>query len=397
MAAVRPQESAVGRAAEQSEAPVDSDTAIENLKGMLLVSSLQEHHAHLDKALTADEVPNPTGDLMGAIEAWIAAESRGVFGFDEMQNRAESAIEQLLLSGTTRIRTHVNVGASDPDLRNLRAVHEARSVFAHLLDIEVVALMHSPLAGSEGADNRRVLDKAIEFGVDLIGGCPHLESDGQGVIDHVLSTALEADLGVDLHVDEGLDPEMLTIELLCRSVLDRGFPLPVTASHCVSLSMQTLDRQSQLATRIASAGIRIVALPQTNLFLQGRDHPQGMPRAIAPVRLLLDHGVAVSAGGDNVQDPFNPMGRNDPLEAASLLVIACHVDPLEALRAVSSNPRQGLDSLGVLIGQPADFLAIDASSVREAVAAAPATRATIRRGRVVARTVVEREVEGLRA
>ena len=44
-----------------------------DLGGWLLLPAMAEPHAHLDKALTADMVPNPKGDLMGAIDAWIAA------------------------------------------------------------------------------------------------------------------------------------------------------------------------------------------------------------------------------------------------------------------------------------------------------------------------------------
>jgi cytosine deaminase len=370
----------------------EPEMGIEQFDGMLLLPALQEHHAHLDKALTADKVQNPSGDLMGAIEGWIEAESAGVFDVDEMQQRAEAAIEQLIHAGTSRIRTHVNVGASDPDLRNLRAVHAARQTFANFVDIEIVALMHSPLAGSRGAANRVALDKAIEFGIDLIGGCPHLEADGASMIEHVLATARHAGLGLDLHVDETVDPDMLTIESLCRSILEQGFDLPVTASHCVSLAMQSLETQVRLASMIAAANVRVVALPQTNLFLQGRATPQAMPRAIAPLKVLADHGVRIAAGGDNAQDPFNPMGRNDPLEAASLLVVASHLDPRDALQAVSSDTLLRGSKRSDLIGRPADFLAIDALNVRQALANAPATRATIRRGQVIARTTVSTQI-----
>lgn len=366
--------------------------SVADMAGLLLLPALQEHHAHLDKALTADTVPNATGDLMGAIRAWVAAEDASVFDEDEMQQRAEESIRDLIHAGVARVRTHVNVGASDPHMRNLRAVDAARRSFADLIDVEIVALLHSPLAGHDGVDNRRSLDAAIEFGVDLIGGCPHLEPNSEAMIDHVLRSAESAGLGVDLHVDEGLDPNMLTIETLCRSILDSGFPSPVTASHCVSLTMQTLDKQKQLAGLIASSGVRIVALPQTNLFLQGRDHPQAMPRGIAPLRVLADHGVDIAAGGDNVQDPFNPMGRHDPLETASLLVIAAHMDPLDAFDAVSTQPVPRSASFRGLIGQPADFVAVPAHNVRASLALGPAARTTIRRGRVIARTTMERHL-----
>ena len=91
----------------------------------------------------------------------------------------------------------------------------------------------------------------------------------------------------------------------------------MTASHCVSLGMQPVERAAGDAEAVAAAGIAVVALPATNLYLQGRDHQQAMPRGLTAVRALLDAGVTVAAGADNLQDPFNPMGRACPFETAA--------------------------------------------------------------------------------
>ena len=357
-------------------------------EGWLLLPAPGEPHAHLDKALTADKVPNPKGDLMGAIEAWIDAAERGVFGFDEMLGRADEALDKLTTNGVAFVRTHVNVGDSDPDLVHLRAVTAAAARHAGRVSVQTVALMHSPLAGPEGAGNRAALRAALDAGAGLVGGCPHLEADGAGMIDVALDAAREFGVPVDLHVDETLDEGMLTLEILARKVIDTGFPHRVTASHCVSLSMQPVAVQRRVARLVAEAGIAVVPLPQTNLFLQGWDHPTATPRGIAPVQLLLDHGVTVAAGADNVQDPFNPMGRSDPLETAALLVMAAHVSPEIAYDLVSNAVRRvaGLAEVDLAVGSPADFLAIDAPSLRAAVADAPAARASIVGGRPVSVT-----------
>lgn len=372
----------------ESSIVVGPDVDVVDLGGWLLVTGFVEPHAHLDKVLTADKVPNPRGDLMGAIEAWVGAAERGVFDEDEMTERAIVALDKLVRSGVTAVRTHVNVGASDPGAMHVRAIQTARREMAHLVDVQTVALMHSPLAGPDGAANRAALRNALDLGVDLVGGCPHLESDGAGMIAEALAAATDAQVPVDLHVDETLDPDSTTLVELARQVIDRGFDLGVTASHCVSLSMIEADGQAATARLVAEAGVSIVALPQTNLFLQGWDHPRATPRGIAPVGLLADHGVEVAAGADNVQDPFNPVGRSDPLETAALLVMASHVSADRALDMVSSAGRRvlGLPRGGISVGAMADFVAIDAASVRHAIADAPVSRRTFRRGRPTAVT-----------
>jgi len=366
--------------------PLPAGATIDDLGGRLLLPALGEPHAHIDKALTGDSIPNPKGDLMGAIEAWIAAEDRGQLTHDDMVARATAALERLLLNGTTAVRSHVNIGGST-GASYLRAVKEAVKRFDGLMDIQLVALTHQPISGSDGAHNRAALLEAVELGIDLVGGCPHLDPDPQGLIDNAIRVATEAGIGIDLHVDETLDPNMLTLPMFARAVQETGFPHPVSASHCVSLSVQPLDVQKSVAREVAAAGISIIPLPQTNLFLQGWQHPVSMPRGITPIDVLRDHGVRVAAGADNVQDPFNPMGRSDGLETAALLVMAGHQLPDVAMDLVSNSVREviGLGRVEMRVGDPADFVAITAPSVRGAMADAPRDRMVFRHGRLVAR------------
>lgn len=373
---------------------VEPDDDVVDLRGGLVLPAMVEPHAHLDKALTADRVPNLTGDLNGAIEAWIAAAGRGEFGVDEMTERAFRALEKLAFSGVTLVRTHVNVGVGDPEFVNLRAVRAAADQMAGLVDVQLVALMHSPLAGDDGRENRRLLSGALEIGVDLVGGCPHLEPDGVGMIDTVIAAANEAGIGLDLHVDETLDASVSTLSDLARRVRDSGFDGRVNASHCVSLSVQPIETQLRVAREVAEADVSIVTLPQTNLFLQGWGHDVAMPRGITPIDVLREAGVVVAAGADNVQDPFNPVGRSDPLETAALLVMAAHQIPDNAFEMVSDDARRVLGEAraGVAIGDRADLVVVEATTLREVLADAPATRRVFRRGVEVAVTTTTRRL-----
>jgi cytosine deaminase len=368
-----------------------------DLAGRLLLPAMVDPHAHLDKAGTADLAPNLTGGLLGAIDAFVAAMERGEFDVEGMVERAVRAIEQLVLAGVTAIRTHVNVGEEVGTL-HLRAVRAAAQAFADSIDLQTVALVHSPVTGAAGAGHRRALAAALAEGVDLVGGCAHLDTDPTASIDVLIDAASDAGVPLDLHTDETLDPSVLTLRDVARRIRDRAFPHPVTASHCVSLSVQPLDVQRSVAAEVADAGIAVIPLPQTNLYLNGQDHPVSTPRAIAPIAVLRDAGVLVAAGADNLQDPFNPVGRADPLHTAALLVTSAHQQPDDAYGHVSNDARaaMGLARIAFAIGDPADLVAVAATSVRAAIAEAPADRIVLRGGRVVARTTVEREVLGRR-
>lgn len=365
----------------------DARSTSGGLDGWLVLPALAEPHAHLDKALTAERVPNPAGDLMGAIHAWVAAGQAGLLTQEDLAARAAAALDKLLVNGVTAVRTHVDCGAGI-GAASIATMVEVRSRYADLMDIQLVALMHSPMTGPDGAANRDALDAAIEAGVDLVGGCPALEPDGPAFIGYALDIATAAGLPLDLHVDETLDVDTLTLRSLARQVMDRGFPHRVAASHCVSLGMQSPETQAAVAAEVAAAGISVVTLPQTNLFLQGRGHPTATPRGLTAIAALLHAGVTVAAGADNVQDPFNLVGRSDPLETAALLVMAGHLLPDDAYALVSNSVRatMGLPTVTMKAGDPADLLVIDAPSIRGAIADAPARRRVYRQGRLVARS-----------
>ena len=366
-----------------------------DLDGWLLLPAMAEPHAHLDKALTADQVPNPSGELMGAINAWIAAAEKGTFTHENTVRRASEAMELLLVHGVTSVRSHVNV-TEDIGISSLKALSEARHNFEGLIDVQIVALMNSPLTGPNSEGNVLALDKAIEFGVDFLGGCPHLEPYPKEMISYMLDLAESSGLGIDFHVDETLDINVLTLKELALQALDRDFQLPLSASHCVSLGMQSETIQREVSQLVSQAGISVFTLPQTNLFLQGRDHISQMPRGLTAIKSLQDQNVVLAAGADNVRDPFNTMGRSDPFETAALMVMAGHQTPQDAFDLVSVNARKamGLEKAALEIGDVADFVAVEAPSLGTALADAPMNRRVFKQGILVAasdqRTVIYR-------
>lgn len=357
----------------------------DELNGWLLLPPMTEPHAHLDKALTAEVVMNPRGDLDGAIRAWSAAAAEGCFTPENVIERATAAIERLLANGVTAVRTHVNV-TPDVGATNVHALRQVREAFRGLVDLQIVALTKAPMIGPDAAPNRAALNDALEAGVDVVGGCPHLESAMTESVAYAFDAAGDAGLPIDLHTDETLDPTVLTVLDMANLVSGPGFTHGVSASHCVSLGVQPLDAQRDIAAKIAEADIAVLPQPQTNLYLQGRENPTATPRGLTAIRPLLDAGVVVAAGADNVQDPYNLVGRSDPLETAALLVMAGHVMPDEAYEMVSNNGRRalGLAPVEFRPGCPADFVAIDAPSIRAAIADAPRSRRVYRAGRLVA-------------
>ena len=372
-----------GVIAEIAESLDDSDADITiDLTGHLLLPAAVEPHAHLDKAFLAERVENRTGDLMGAIDAMISLSGR--ITFDDIVERAERAARLMAANGYTTVRTHADT-VDHNGLRNVEALVDVRRRVADVIDVEIVALTGTPVVGPAGATHRALLRDALAAGADLVGGCPHLEGDHaiEAATDVFFEIAAEAGVGVDLHTDETLDPAVMGLEYLAHQVL-AGFPHRVTASHCVSLGQRDATEQQRIAELVAAAGIGVVTLPHTNLWLGGRNQ-QPVPRGLTAIDALRAAGVTVAAGADNLQDPFNPLGRACPFETASLMVLAAHDLPHVAWASVSVDARLvlGLAMGGIVVGAPADLLAVPGDSLRGALAEGPGGRRVLRAGREV--------------
>ena len=365
-----------------SIAAPDPDTTVVDLEGHVLSPAAVEPHAHLDKAFLAEAIANPTGDLMGAITAMQG--NRDLLTVDSIIERAERAARLMASNGFRFVRTHADLTV-EHGLRSVEALAEVKRRVADVIDVEIVALCGWPVVGQVGLPLRALLLEALAGGADLVGGCPHLEEHGDiaAATEFFLQTATDHGVGVDLHTDETLNPEVLGLADLAEMVI-AGFEHPVTASHCVSLGMLEEDAQRALAERVAEAGISVVALPHTNLFLQGRGRSP-MPRGLTAVAALRAAGVNVAAGADNLQDPFNPMGRACPFETAGLMVLTSHLLPLDAWATVTENAATatGAPPVAIAPGSSGDLVAVRATTVREAIAFGPNDRMVWRRGRTV--------------
>jgi cytosine deaminase len=361
--------------------------------GRVVLAAPAEPHLHLDKVDTAWRLKNPTGELMDAVRVWMSGIDD--LDADEVRDRAVGTIDDFVASGCTAIRSHVNLGPTT-SLAPLTGLLAARSAVADRCDVQLVALVKGPLEGDgEGPTAARaVIRHAVEQGVDLVGGAPHSAPDPASDVAVLFELAAELGVGIDLHTDETLDPSATSLSDMADATERHGLGGRVAASHCVSLSMQPDEQQLAVAARLAAVGVSVMALPATNLWLQGRHHPVGTPRGVTAVRRLLDAGVVVGSGADNLRDPFCPAGRADPFETATLLALTAHLSLAEAWWAVTGGARRAMGAgAGVLaVGQPADVLVAKGRDLEDAIARASSERTVLRRGAVVARTTVTRSI-----
>lgn len=362
-----------GRVVESADACGDTIDA----SGWIALPPLADLHAHLDKGYTWTAFGQPEGSLDDAIACW--GEHGTTHTFDAILSAGRRHLTAALHAGVTAVRSHANAHLGADPLRGTRALAMLRDEFAGLVDLQIVA-MHS----HEHPD--ALLRDAIAIGADLVGGAPHLAPDPAHEIDRAATLAEEAGIGIDLHTDETLDPSSRGLDALAARTRDWPAGTIRSAGHCVSLAMQEATARARTLDAVAEAGVSIVTNPTTNLYLQGWQHPVGTPRGIPPLREILAAGVVLAAGGDNVQDPFNPLGNADMVDVAAELVTAGHLTPAEAWQVASGGGRAafGLPPARGRVGDVADIVLVRAAHTAEALAERAPDRIVIRDGRVIA-------------
>jgi cytosine deaminase len=379
--------SADGRIAEIAP-KIDAAAAskIVDLKGGLVVAGLVDAHQHLDKSGTRTAVSNPSATLEGASAAYRSYAATATR--QQIVDRARKTLDRCLAFGTVAIRSHTNI-ESQSELRGIEAMIELRESCRDRLALQVVAHLTSD-APRLLSTSRKWLAGAIDAGADVIGGVPQYADEPAVFLDLLFEFAERSGLPLDLHVDEHLDPDRILFDAVIERTRAHGMQGRVTAGHCCALSVASPDRAKRIIEGLAEAGISVITLPAANLFLQGRDAPQPVPRGLTPIQNLQAVGVRVAAASDNLQDAFVPTGSGDLLEIARWTLLAGHFglsDLRTAFDLVSSTPATilGLSAdYGIQLGARADLLITDGDDIDDLVATGAKNRSVMFGGKLVA-------------
>jgi cytosine deaminase len=349
-----------------------------------------DSHIHLDSTLSLG-MPrlNESGTLLEGIALW--GELKPSLTQDAIYSRAKKLCFWAMARGTLAIRSHVDI--CDDRLLAVDALVALREEMKPYLDIQLVAFPQDGYIryGKSPENLLRALDK----GVDIVGGIPHFErtmEDGGSSVKQLVRLAAERGLMVDMHCDESDDPLSRHIETLAAETVRHGLQGRVAGSHLTSMHSMDNYYVSKLIPMIAEARVAAIANPLINITLQGRHDSYPKRRGMTRVKELMAAGVTVSFGHDCVMDPWYPMGSHDMLEVANM---ALHVGQLTGVAeikscfdAVTVNAASvlNLENYGLAPGDNADLIILQAADAIEAIRLHAERLFVIRRGQILAQT-----------
>ncbi|MDR6535514.1 amidohydrolase family protein [Variovorax soli] len=359
-------------------------------QGLLVAPHFVDPHFHMDATLSYG-LPrvNESGTLLEGIALW--GELKPLLTAEALIERALAYCDWAVAKGLLAIRSHVDT--SDPSLLAVDALLEVKKRVAPYLTLQLVAFpQDGVLRTPGGVDN---LKRALDKGVDVVGGIPHFErtmADGAASVKLLCELAAERALPVDMHCDESDDPLSRHIETLAFEAQRLGLQGRVTGSHCTSMHSMDNYYASKLLPLVAEAGVAVVANPLINITLQGRHDTYPKRRGMTRVPELMAQGVNVAFGHDCVMDPWYGMGSGDMLEVAHMGLHVAQMTSQQGMRqcfdAVTLNAAKvfGLEGYGLDAGCDASFVLLQARDPVEAIRLRAPRLKVWRKGRLLAET-----------
>ena len=370
--------------------PAPDGAMVVEAHGQLLSPPFVDAHFHMDATLSHG-LPrvNASGTLLEGIALW--GELKPQLTQEALVERALQYCDWAVAKGLLAIRTHVDV--CDDRLLAVEALLQVKTTVAPYLDLQLVAFPQDGLLRAPSALAN--LKRALDLGVDVVGGIPHFErtyAQGTESVRILCELAAERGLRVDMHCDESDDPLSRHIETLAFETNRLGLHGRVTGSHLTSMHSMDNYYVSKLLPLMREAQVHVVANPLINITLQGRHDTYPKRRGMTRVPELMAAGINVAFGHDCVMDPWYSLGSADMLEVAHMGLHVAQMTSQTQMRscfaAVTVNPAKamGLDGYGIAVGQHADFVLLQARDPVEAIRLRANRLMVVRRGRIVAQT-----------
>lgn len=356
--------------------------------GQLVTPPFVDAHFHMDATLSYG-LPrvNQSGTLLEGIALW--GELKPLLTQETLVERALTYCDWAVAKGLLAIRSHVDV--CDPRLLAVEALLHVKDKIRPYLDLQLVAFPQDGVLRAPGTlDN---LKRALDMGVDVVGGIPHFErtmADGAESVRILCELAAERGLPVDMHCDESDDPLSRHIETLAFHTQRLGLGGRVAGSHLTSMHSMDNYYVSKLLPLIAEAGVAAIANPLINITLQGRHDSYPKRRGMTRVPELLAAGVPVAFGHDCVMDPWYSLGSGDMLEVAAMGLHVAQMTSQDGMRtcfqAVTATPAQilGIEGYGIAPGCRADLVLLQAYDPIEALRMRATRLLVLRAGKVIA-------------
>lgn len=355
-------------------------------EGQLVTESFIDPHLHMDKVFTLQQVGEDALQIyqdeesgMGGAMSAIDLASRVKEEYDEswIYENAEEALKLGIKHGVLHHRAFVDVDMKGK-LEGMKALLKLRDEYEGIVDLKVVAFPQDGLIKEPGAEE--LIEESLEMGADVVGGIPwieHTDKEAKEHIDKMFDLATEYDKDIAMLTDDAGDPTLRTTEMLAEKALEENWEGRVTACHARAMEKYPDPYFDRLTGLLNRANLSIVSDPQT-----GPLH--------ARIDELMDKGINVALGQDDISDAYYPYGVNSMIEVAFLVshltwkTTAAEMKQLYDMITVNAAKDLNVENYGLKEGNEANLVVLNTENEFEALRNQDVPRYVISSGEIVA-------------
>jgi len=360
--------------------------------GRLVLPPFTNIHMHIDKCLSG-QWRNAWSDAGSPELIPNASKLKARIKGSEIERNASRVIQDSVAYGVLHLRAFCDVDSINR-LKSIKILLKLKEKFKGIIRMQVVAFPQEGIIRDAGTDE--LLRQALDLGADVVGGIPWLEKTKEGKekhIDTVFQLAKEYDRDIHTLIDDNEDPDSTCIEYLARKTMKEGFPGRVAASHCRGrLSLGYDDYARKIFQLLKEARLTVVENPHISLLIYGRTTGYPKSRGLTRVKELVEAGVNVAIGQDDIDDPYYPFGRGDMLELGLFMAHAAHMSSVseleEVIDMITVNGARAMRErgYGLGVGKNASMVVLNAQTSHEALRRQSERSYVIKDGRVVSET-----------
>ncbi len=379
---------------------IDCENCID-AKGLMTIPGFVNIHTHLDKADLLSKIAQADYGKSLEENRELLRKYKKNYAVDEILDRAEQVVKEMVQNGITAIRSHVDIDAT-VGLKCLKALLELREQLENNVTLQLCAF---PQEGVLKKGVEDLLNDALENEADLLGGLPLVEKDQEGQLQHLdilFDIAKKHDCDLDIQIDESNNPQDFMLPILAEKTIENKWIGRVSATHCISLSAVDDKIAEETIKLVKDAKINVIVTPSANL-MTGFNLPEDIhsraSNSITRVKELIEQGVNVAMGTDNIRDIFYPLGNCSMLREMHVLAASTRMTGINApqklfdIATINGAKIMGLD-YGLSEGCVADLNVLNRKTLLETLNSHPHIPYVIKNGGLIVKNHLDSRIMG---
>jgi cytosine/adenosine deaminase-related metal-dependent hydrolase len=252
---------------------------------------------------------------------------------EDIKIRIKRALDFLIEQGCKVTCTFVDAY----DAVGHKAIDAAVEVKEEYKDKITLLIATQPLGGLID-DKARALYEEITAKADIVGGLPSKDRpNDEKNLDYLFEIAKRLNKPVHVHIDQENNPNERDTEKLISAVKRHSYEGRTVAIHAISTSAQSKEHRIKIYKKLAELQIAVVVCPSAALSMRQLDQYNApVHNSIANVPEMLEAGVLVGLGVDNIADFYEPFVDGDMWTELRLMQEACRYYNLDELVKIAS-------------------------------------------------------------